>query len=160
MIQFIWFTFVLFNFSSSTKYQFFSSSCFCNYCWFQMRILNMYYLVFKLFHKNYIALMALSISISFHFRRTPWNWTGNLNERQEHSGAVWANSQLLFWSNCFHNKNIKRLRICPHCLAVSFAFVHIFCLSSWCLLKTKQNWNRWSQICCIVSKSPWTSKGL
>ena len=121
MIQFIWFTFVLFNFSSSTKYQFFSSSCFCNYCWFQMRILNMYYLVFKLFHKNYIALMALSISISFHFRRTPRNWTGNLYERQEHSGAVWANSQLLFWFDCLYNKNIKTLKICPHCLAVSLS---------------------------------------
>ena len=70
--------------------------------------------------------MALSSSISFHFRRTPRTWTGNLYERQEHSRAVWAKSQLLFWFDCFHNKNIKTLRICPHCLAVSLAFVHYF----------------------------------
>ena len=93
------------------------------------------------------TLMASSSSISFHFRRTPRTWTGNLYERQEHSRAVWAKSQLLFWFDCLHNKNIKTLRICPHCLAVSLAFVHIFCLSSWCLLKTEQNWNCWSQIC-------------
>ena len=60
--------------------------------------------------------------------------------------AVWAKSQLLFWFDCLHNKNIKTLRIYPHCLAVSLAFVHIFCLSSWCSLKMERNWNRWSQI--------------
>ena len=70
--------------------------------------------------------MASSSSISFHFRRTPRTWTGNPYERQEHSRAVWANSQLLFWFDCLHNKNIKTLRICPHCLAVSLAFVHYF----------------------------------
>ena len=70
--------------------------------------------------------LASSISISFHFRRTPRTWTGNLYKRQEHSWAVWANSQLLFWFDCLHNKNIKTLRICPHCLAVSLAFVHYF----------------------------------
>ena len=51
-------------------------------------------------------------------------------------------TQLLFWINCWLNKNIKttrreELRICPHCMAVSVAFVHIFGRRSWCLLNTK-----------------------
>ena len=75
-------------------------------------------------------------------------------ECQGHSLAMWANSQffLLFWSFCLHFEITKQqLRICPHSLAVSLAFVQIFRLISWCSLKPAQNWNwqclQWVMLC-------------
>ena len=68
--------------------------------------------------------------------------------------TAWQCGQILSSSCCFDlfvYITKQQLRICPHSLAVSLAFVQIFRLISWCSLKPAQNWNwqclQWVMLC-------------